>query len=181
MMSWMSLLVGVVLLTTALPQRAAAQDQDDPPGRVARLGYMQGSVSFQPAGEPDWVQAVPNRPMTTGDQLWADQDSRAEVELGSAVIRLAPNTGFSFLNLDDRTVQIQVTSGSLNISVRRLNRDDVFEVDTPNLAFSVFRPGHYRVEASADGDYTVVSVREGEGESTGREPPSAVRNRSTRR
>src|SRR5271157_2134497 len=166
-LSWMSLLAGIALLATTLPQRAAAQDQDDPPGRVARLGYMQGSVSFQPAGESDWVQAVPNRPMTTGDKLWADQDSRAEVELGSAVIRLAANTGFSFLNLDDRTVQIQVTSGALNISVRRLNRDDVFEVDTPNLAFSVFQPGHYRVEASEDGNYTVVSVREGEGESTG--------------
>ena len=166
-LSWMSLLVGVALLTTALPQQAAAQDQDDPPGRVARLGYMQGSVSFQPAGESDWVQAVPNRPMTTGDKLWADQDSRAEVELGSAVIRLAANTGFSFLNLDDRTMQIQLTSGSLNISVRRLDRDDVFEVDTPNQAFSVFQPGRYRVEASGDGNYTVVSVREGEGESTG--------------
>jgi hypothetical protein len=165
-MSWMSLLVGVALLTTALPQRAAAQD-DDPPGRVARLGYMQGSVSFQPAGESDWVQAVPNRPMTTGDKLWVDQDSRAEVELGSAVIRLAANTGFSFLNLDDRTMQIQLTSGSVNISVRRLNRDDVFEVDTPNQAFSVLQPGRYRVEASGDGNYTVVSVREGEGESTG--------------
>ena len=167
MMSWMSLLVGVAIVTTILPQRAAAQDQDDPPGRVARLGYMQGSVSFQPAGEPDWVQAVPNRPMTTGDQLWADQNSRAEVELGSAVIRLAANTGFSFLNLDDHTVQVQLTSGSLNLSVRRLNRNDVFEVDTPNQAFSVFRPGRYRVEASEDGNYTVVSVREGEGESTG--------------
>ena len=166
-MSWMSLLVGVALLTTTLPQRAAAQDQDDPPGRVARLGYMQGSVSFQPAGESDWVQAVPNRPMTTGDKLWADQDSRAEVELGSAAIRLAANTGFSFLNLDDHTMQIQLTSGSLNINVRRLNRNDVFEVDTPNQAFSVFQPGRYRVEASGDGNYTVVSVREGEGESTG--------------
>src|SRR6202162_3433543 len=157
MMSWTSLLVGVVLLATTLPQRAAAQDQDDPPGRVARLGYMQGSISFQPAGESDWVQAVSNRPMTTGDQLWADQDSRAEVELGSAVIRLAANTGFSFLNLDDRTVQIQLTSGSLNITVRSLNRDDVFEVDTPNQAFSIFQRGRYRVEASEDGTYTVVS------------------------
>jgi len=169
MMSWISLLAGIALLATTLPQRAAAQDQDqdDPPGRVARLGFMQGSVSFQPAGESDWVQAVPNRPMTTGDKLWADRDSRAEVELGSAVIRLAANTGFSFLNLDDRTVQIQITSGALNVSVRRLDRDDVFEVDTPNLAFSAFRPGLYRVEASEDGNYTVVSVREGQGESTG--------------
>ena len=66
-LSWISLLVGIALLTAALPQQAAAQDQDDPPGRVARLGYMKGSVSFQPAGESDWVQAVSNRPMTTGD------------------------------------------------------------------------------------------------------------------
>ena len=107
------------------------------------------------------------RPMTTGDKLWADQDSRAELQLGSAVIRLNANTGFSFLNLDDNTVQIQLTSGSLNVRVRRLDQDDVFEVDTPNLAFSVYQPGNYRVEASEDGTYSVVSIREGEGESTG--------------
>src|SRR5271157_2039402 len=97
----MSLLAGIALLATTLPQRASAQDQDDPPGRVARLGYMEGSVSFQPAGEGDWVGAVPNRPLTTGDQLWSDEGSRAEVQLGSAVIRLGPMTGFSFLDLDD--------------------------------------------------------------------------------
>ena len=167
MAGWTTVLLGIALLTATSPPRAAAQDQYDPPSRVARLGYMEGSVSFQPAGESDWVQAVPNRPMTTGDKLWADRDSRAELQLGSAVIRLSANTGFSFLNLDDRTVQIQLTSGALNIRVRRLNRDDIFEIDTPNQAFSVFQPGRYRVEASEDGTYTVISIREGEGESTG--------------
>jgi len=153
----------IALATIVLPARSAAQDQDDPPGRVARLGYLQGSVSFQPAGETDWVGAVPNRPMSTGDQLWTDQNSRAEVQLGSAVIRLAPNTGFSFLDLDDNTVQIQLTSGAINVTVRRLNDDDDFEIDTPNQAFTIDQPGHYRVEAGADGDYTIVS----EGEATG--------------
>jgi hypothetical protein len=169
-LSWWSAVLGLALSTVALPTLAAAQDQnqqDDPPSRVARLGYMEGSVSFQPAGEADWVQAVANRPMTTGDKLWADKDSRAELQLGSAVIRLAANTGFSFLNLDDRTVQIQLTSGSLNIRVRRLDRNDVFEIDTPNLAFSVSQPGSYRVEASEDGTYSVVAIREGGGEATG--------------
>jgi len=51
--------------------------------------------------------------------------------------------------------------------VRRLDDDEVVEIDTPNQAFSVFRPGRYRVESSDDGTYTVVTVREGEGESTG--------------
>jgi hypothetical protein len=162
-------LLTLVLATITVPRNAAAQDQqyDDPPSRVARLGYMEGSVSFDPAGQQDWVEATPNRPMTTGDKLWADKDSRAELQLGSASIRLSANTGMSFLNLDDRTVQIQLTSGVLNVRVRRLNRDDVFEIDTPNQAFSVYQPGSYRLEASEDGSYTVISVREGQGESTG--------------
>ena len=176
-LSWWSAVLGLALSTAVLPTLAAAQDQyqqdqpqaqqDDPPSRVARLGYIEGSVSFQPAGETDWVQAAPNRPMTTGDKLWADQDSRVELQLGSAVIRLNANTGFSFLNLDDNTVQIQLTSGTLNVRVRRLDQNDVFEVDTPNLAFSIYQPGNYRVEASEDGTYSIVSLREGEGEATG--------------
>jgi hypothetical protein len=169
-MRWTIGLFAAALVSTTLTQRAAAQDQqdqDDPPSRVARLGYMQGSVSFQPAGESEWVEATANRPLTTGDKIWADKDSRAELQLGSAVIDLNSNTGFSFINLDDRTVQIQLSSGSVNVRVRRLSRDDVFEVDTPNQAFSLFQPGRYRVEASEDGSYTVVSIREGEGEATG--------------
>ena len=151
-----------------LPPKASAQDdQDDPPTRVARLGYVEGSVSFQPAGEDDWVQAVPNRPMTTGDKLWADKDSRVELQLGSAVIRLNENTGASFLNLDDHTVQLQLSSGSINVRVRRLDGDDDFEIDTPNLAFTVSEPGRYRVNASEDGTYTVVGLRDGGGQATG--------------
>ena len=162
---WSGLVLALSLSATVLP-RAAAQD-DDPPARVARLGYIQGSVSFRPAGEDDWVGAVPNRPMTTGDSIWADENSRAEVQLGSAVIRLAPMSGFSFLNLDDNTIQLQLTSGALNVTVRRLGGDDDFEIDTPNLAFTALQPGHYRFEASNDGNYTVISVREGDGEADG--------------
>ncbi len=174
-LGWCSFLLALALATALLPAQAAAQDQDqpaqdqqdDPPTRVARLGYIEGSVSFQPAGEDDWVQAVPNRPMTTGDKLWADKDSRAELQLGSAVIRLSENTGVSFLNLDDHTVQLQLSSGSINVRVRRLDQDDDFEVDTPNLAFTVSQPGSYRLNASEDGTYTVVGLRNGGGQATG--------------
>jgi hypothetical protein len=161
------LLFALTLLLVVAPYRANAQDQDDPPSRVARLGYMDGSVSFQPAGENDWVEAVPNRPMTTGDKLWVDHDSRAEVQLGSATLNLGPNTGFSFLNLDDVTVQIQITAGEMNLRVRDLQDGNIFEVDTPNQAFTVNERGRYRVEASEDGSYTVITIRQGSGESTG--------------
>ena len=163
-------LFGILAITFAatmvIPQRAAADD-DDPPTRVARLGYVEGAVSFEPAGTDDWVAAVINRPLTTGDKLWADRDSRAELHLGSASIRLGGNTGFSFLNLDDRTTQLQLTEGTLRIRVRRLARDEIFEVDTPNLAFNVSRPGIYRINVNEAGDTTAIVVRDGEGQVTG--------------
>jgi hypothetical protein len=167
---WVIAVSFVALISLTLSQQSRAQndpDQDDPPSRVARLGYLQGTVSFEPAGESDWVDAVPNRPITIGDQLWVDNNSRAELELGSSVIDLGSNTGISFLNLDDNTIQVQLSSGAINIRVRRLGRDDDFEIDTPNQAFTINETGRYRIEASDDGTYSVVSVREGEGQSTG--------------
>ena len=136
----------------------------DPPSRVARLGYMTGAVSFSPAGESDWVQAAVNRPLTTGDRLWADAGARAEIQIGGAMIRMNGGTGVSVLNLDDRVAQLQLTQGTLNVRVRRLEPDQVFEVDTPNLAFTLRQPGEYRIAVDPDGNATTIVVRKGQGE-----------------
>jgi hypothetical protein len=148
----------------ALP---AAADQDDPPTRVARLSYAQGSVSFQPAGTDDWVTPGINRPMTIGDKMWADNNGRVELQLDDSVVRMSGNTGFSFLNLDDNVTQIQLTSGTLLLRVHRLDPNETYEIDTPNLAFSVLRPGSYRISVDENGDQTGISVRSGEAEVTG--------------
>jgi len=105
--------------------------------------------------------------MTTGDKLWVDRDSRAEVQLGSTSIQLGSKTGFSFLNLDDHTIQIQLSAGMLSTRIWDLDRDDVFEIDTPNQAFTARQPGRYRIDADEDGDHTTVTIHRGEGESTG--------------
>src|SRR5580704_2217881 len=105
--------------------------------------------------------------MTTGDKLWTDQDGRAELHVGSAAVRLGSTTGFSFLNLTDHMMQLRLTEGTTNIRVRRLGGDEAIEVDTPNLAFSILRPGLYRINVNEEGDTTMVTVRDGEGEVTG--------------
>jgi len=148
------------------------QDQDqspeqDPPGRVARLNYSQGSISFRPAGEDDWVTGVPNRPMVTGDDLWADENSRAEVHIGSTAIRLGAKTGITFLALDDHTTQIRLAEGSMILRVRHLDDEDSYEVDTPNVAFTLLQPGEYRIDVSEDGSRTITNVWHGRGRVTG--------------
>lgn len=178
-LKFLSLLAALFAVALVLPQRAAADGDDDPPSRVARLSQINGAVSFNPAGTDDWVDAVPNRPMTTGDKLWADDQSRAELHIGSASLRLSSHTGFSFLNLTDDTTQIQITEGTLRIRVKRLGENEVFEVDTPNLAFSILRTGVYEVKVNEGGDVTVVQVREGQGEVTGGGSAYNLRNGDT--
>ena len=161
-----SLLMLLVASLFVAVHETAAQEED-PPGRVARLGYIKGQVSFDPAGTDDWVSAVVNRPITTGDKLWTDSESRAELHIGSAAIRLSERTGFSFLNLSDRMMQIRLTEGTIGIRVRRLADEEAIEVDTPNLAFSILRPGRYRLNVNEAGDTTIINVTDGEGEVTG--------------
>jgi FecR protein len=166
-------LIALVLAAAALflqtSLKAVAQDdaQDDPPGRVARLNYSSGSVSFQPGGEGDWVAAVQNRPLTTGDNLWADQNSRAELHVGSTAIRMDSETSLTFLDLDDHTTQLRLSLGSVLLRVRHLDDGDLFEIDTPNLAFTVQSAGEYRIDVNSDGNQTVTTVWRGHAEATG--------------
>lgn len=139
----------------------------DPPSRVARMGYISGNVSYSPAGVNDWVRASINRPLTTGDSIWADSRARAEIQIGGAMVRMNSDTSVSILNLDNRIAQLRLSQGTLNVHVRRLDRNQVFEVNTPNLAFTLLRPGEYRISVDRNGYATDVFVRRGQGEAYG--------------
>src|SRR6266478_6124750 len=121
--------------------------QVDPPSRVGRLSYREGPVSLQPTGINDWVDADINRPLTTGDNIWVGDRGRAEFHVGSTALRLSAGSDFQFLNLDDQTVQIRLSEGTLTVRLRYLAQNQIFEVDTPNLAFTLERPGLYRIDA----------------------------------
>jgi len=136
----------------------------DPPSRVARLSYISGAVSFSPAGEDDWVEAAVNRPLITGDRLWVDNGARAELQVGAAVFYLGAGTSVTLLNLDNRMAQLQVEQGTVNARVRRLGPRDAVEIDTPNLAYSIRKPGGYRVDVDPANDATTVATRNGQAE-----------------
>jgi ferric-dicitrate binding protein FerR (iron transport regulator) len=149
--------------------RARAQDranEGDPPARVARISYLDGNVSFQPSGTEDWAAAAKNRPVTVGDKFWTDQDSRAELQAGAATLHLGSMTALSFLNLDENILQARIAEGAINFRVREMREGDLYEVDTPNLAFTVKEAGAFRVDVNENGDGTRVTVIRGEGEIT---------------
>ena len=149
----------VVIFLGALSAHAAVWA--DPPIRVGRVNLISGPVSFRPGGLDEWAPATLNYPLTAGDYLWTDAGGRAEVHVGGAAIRLDSGTEFSFLNLDDQTVQVRLSQGSLNVRLRNLEPGDAFEIDTPNSSVSLLAAGSYRVDVQDTGD-TVVVVRHGE-------------------
>jgi hypothetical protein len=145
-----------------------AQDQD-PSARVARTSFLQGDVSFRPGTVDDWTSATLNYPLTSGDHLWTDTDARAELHVGANAIRLAPQTAFEILDLDDNHLQIRLTQGSALITVRTLDVDDDMEIDTPTGAVTILRDGTYRVDVSEDGATSTVTARNGDAEVTSNE------------
>lgn len=144
----------------------------DPPSRVARLSYVSGNVSFQPNGVNDWVAATLNRPLTTSDHLWTERNARAELQMGSATMRLSAETSFTLASLDDRRAQIQLAQGVLNVRLSQLDTDEAFEIDTPNFTVNLLRAGDYRIQVDNEGDVSWLTVRSGSAEATG--GPQAV-------
>jgi flagellar biosynthesis GTPase FlhF len=160
--------IGLLSVLALLFQTHFARAQDaDPPGRVGRVNIVEGQASVQLAGAEDWINEVLNRPLTTGDKLWVDTQSRAELQVGSSAVILGDQTGVQILNLDDRTTQLRLTAGSINVRVRSLGDGDNFEVDTPSVAVALLRPGEYRLDVNESGDVTDIAVIGGQAQVTG--------------
>jgi hypothetical protein len=178
-LAWLSCFAAILLLLApALRARAQenianvpaiddninADDSHDPPSRVARISVVEGSVSMQPGGTGDWGNAMKNRPITIGDKLWLDKDSRAELQAGQASIHVGPMTALSFLNLDQNIIQMRLPEGKVNFRVREIRQGEIYEIDTPNMAFTVKEAGAFRVDVNENGDFTGVTVIRGSGE-----------------
>jgi len=167
-------MLGAVLLLACAATAAEAQVGPD---RAIRLGYTSGSVSIQPGGTGDWVGAAVNRPVNTGDNVWADKNSRAELSFGTGVLRINSETSLTIRNSNRGNVQVMLHLGTLNVRVFHFVNGEIDEVDTPTLAFTLQKPGEYRFDVGPSGDATVVTVWKGEGTATGDGPAVKVRSR----
>jgi hypothetical protein len=158
----LGLAVGAWPAARALAQEPAAlpPTQSDPPSRVGRLRDVEGSVSLQSAGMTQWSAAPTNQPLTLGDALWSDAGSRAQLDLGSATVRLDQNSSLALADLSDQSVQLQLSSGSADVIVRSLDRSGVFEIDGPDAAAALLQPGEYRFSVDSSGT-TSIAIRNG--------------------
>ena len=87
----------------------------DPPARVGRLAFVQGTVSFHDRDQTDWAPAVTNRPLTSGDALWTEPNARSELSIAGTRVRLDSGTQLDMLVIDDTQTRMQLDQGRLDI------------------------------------------------------------------
>ena len=135
---------------------AAVAAPEDPPGRVGRLGEINGQVWLYTPDAGEWIEAVRNRPLTTGDRLSTDAGARAEVHIGSTTVRLDSGTELEVLRIDDERMSLQLHGGSVAVRLRSGEAAREFDLRTAEGRFVTNRAGRYRFDRHDETSHVTV-------------------------
>lgn len=144
----------------------------DPPDRVGRISLLSGDVEFRNVEERDGEDAAVNWPVTSGNVLATGRLARAEVRIGSTAVRLEEGTELEFSRLDDDSLRLRLTKGTVAVRVKNSQRAADFELTTPQGRLLLQEPGRYRFESDLVDDTTSVAAFQGSARFEG--PNSAI-------
>ncbi len=144
----------------------ATQNNGDPQARVGRISLIDGTVSFHTPDQDSWAYATLNYPVVSGHAFWTEPNSRAEIQVGDAALRLDASTEVDINELDDAGFRIEVLQGSVNLHVGSLSQNaagqsEVYQVITPHDTVNILQPGTYRVNTATNNVPDEVSVLRG--------------------
>ena len=151
-----SLFIAAASLSLAFGASAQSAGQADPPGRVARLSELNGQVWLYSPDTAEWLSADRNRPLTSGDRLATDPGARAELQVGSTILRLAASSELEVVQLDDDTISLQLHGGSMTARVRNLTDAGEVDVQTEEGRFVLQRAGRYRIDRDRPASHLTV-------------------------
>src|SRR6185437_7780703 len=134
-------------LLAVFPLLATTPAWADPPARVGRLAFVQGAVSIEEPGAPEWVPAGLNTPVAAGDVLWTAPGSRAELRIGRITVRLDGATELSIDALDYAGLSAQLEQGTISVRLPRETSGEHF----------VFNAGDASLELHPGGDYDIAA------------------------
>ncbi len=84
---------------------------------VARISYLEGSVTTQRTADEDWTDAALNLPLMVGDKIYTGVNGQVELELeDEVVVRLGGDTYIHFANLEDNLTRIGILKGTMAIN-----------------------------------------------------------------
>src|SRR5262245_29561340 len=144
---WLPRMILLLVATFGLAAGAWA----DPPGRVGRVNWTEGSVTLTQAPDPEHdaesVDAPRNWPVTTGDALSTGDNARTEVSIGSTLVRLHENTKLQVTRIDDEAVVLRLVEGSLALNIRNSEMAHYIEVQAGSARMVPQGAGLFRFDA----------------------------------
>ena len=86
-----------LLISLALSAPALA----DPPGRIGRVAWLSapGGLTLDNGTRGESFQPAINQPLTSGDVLRTDANTRAEIQIGSTTLRLDEGTSLELTRI----------------------------------------------------------------------------------
>jgi hypothetical protein len=92
-----------------------------------------------------------NTPLAPGDQLYTGNRGNLEVQIDSrSFVRAWGDSQLGLENHETEFLQIKVAAGHVSLDLRALDGGRTVELDTPAAAFTIARPGYYRVDVAPD-------------------------------
>jgi hypothetical protein len=140
---------------------SSAMAQGEPPARVGRLAFTEGTVSFHDDEQSGWTQAVVNTPLTTGDSLWTEPNARSEISLAGTRVRMEGASQLDMLALDDSQTRLQLAQGRIDVKTFAMDTNQPYEIVTPRGTIKLLQQGDYYVDAGSTEDPTRLGVRSG--------------------
>lgn len=131
----------VCSLAFALPAHA------DPAARIGRVSWLSGTVNLY---NPDTGESFPvplNQPLTSGDVLTAEPNSRTEIQIGSMTIRLDAGSALELAQINDDKVELNLKNGHVLAKLPVGDAINDFSLQTPDGRFTVRETGVYRFDS----------------------------------
>lgn len=154
----MLLRFAALILALAASPFAAGEGRDGP-GRLAWLTYVQGTVEFQGVDERR-TTTLPDRPLVPGDRVATRGDSRAEISLGTAAVRLDEDSEVAIADLGATSVRLSLRGKAANVALYERLEGERFDLITPVAIIALDQAGEYRVDLVSDSSIG-LSVRSG--------------------
>ncbi|MDR0777140.1 MAG: hypothetical protein LBE81_10970 [Azonexus sp.] len=144
-----SLLLAQVL-SLSLPLAAQTEPAADPPGRVGRLGHIEGEVTFRPQPDEAPDPATRNWPLSSGAVLETGADGRAEAWIDSTAVRLDEDSQLEFAAIGDHQVLLDLNAGRLGLSIMDAEQATDLRLRLPEGQILFDAAGRYRFDVLAD-------------------------------
>lgn len=121
---------------------------------IAKITFYTGEVKTQPPQKESWKKAVMEQPLSNGEKVRSENQSRAEIAFADgSIIRIDANSTLDIVDLkkdkSGQQVEAKVWSGKVWANVNKMSKKSKFELESPTAVAAV-RGTVYRMAVLPD-------------------------------